>query len=609
MTVNPDHRFPSIIFQASLLLCLVFLAGGCAHPRGGETFIRGMGWSPWHAAYGWGRPADVVEQDYAILHDLHVNALRTWGPSSRRGADSYLAHGFFLLPQLRHPKTPRMAFADGKAGHPVYGDRESRAALAAEAVRVAAELKGHPGILGYNLGNEYSWVGQNAAGMYQCQGFDETTLGLFRQSLRARFGSVDRWRTLSGRNDGTFEEIVPPTGAGNDVLYWEWWRFQRETFGGYLAVGHAACQGVDPRTPTTYALLCGGRWDAATEDADLPFLGIQGDNLYYHWGKNWGNYAVRLARRIGPARPIYVTETGINTWKEEDPAASDRLMRQMFWVLALHPEVKGIFPFVYCDEWWHGPDPKTCDCSADTWGILTADRKPKSTYAAVRETYAEFERLNTFMGGRRSPVELLVSDQAVDRWKGSHGPSVDAVCDLLYRRGISFRLVSMLRPADLAATDCRRLLLIDSCLPDEPDGRFPISEALTRFEERGGEILVISDAPWQGIYRSSLAPVHSAARILPGTTDVWEALSPWFAEPRPGVEVPEETPVFWRILQAERHRYVLIVATGRTSPACVRLTHFPAVKLISPSEGSLTRTGDTWELSDMGVYALLRIDD
>lgn len=580
--------------------------GGCAVGDGRAEFVRGMGWSPWHATYGWGRPPEVVAQDYRILRDLHVNALRTWGPVSGTAADTYLAQGFRLLPQLRHPKTPRMAFADGKTGHPVYGAPESQAAIAAEGERVASELRGHAGILGYNLGNEYSWVGQNASGNYQHQGFDESTLELFRNTLRGRFGSIETWCALTGRQDAGFGDIVPPTGAGNDALYWEWWRFQRESFGRYLQAGHMACRAADPGTPTTYALLCGGRWDAATEDADVPYLTIQGDNLYYHWSKNWLSYAVRLARRIGPGRPMYVTETGINTWEETDPSASGRLMRQMLWTLALHPEVKGIFPFVYCDEWWHGADPKAYDCSADAWGIVTADREPKSTYAAVRDTYAEFERLDAFMCDRASPADLLVSDQVIDRWKGVHGPKVDDVCDVLYRRGISFRLVSMLRPQDLSATDCRRLLLIDSYLPDEPDGTSPARDALRGFEALGGQILALSDSPWQGIYGPTAVPVSSAV-VMAGATDVWEALAPWFGRNRTVVQAPGEAPVFWRILHAAGRSHLLVVATGASSPPVVRIASCSELSLVSGGTAGLTRVGDDWELTGMDVHALLRV--
>ena len=96
--------------------------------------------------------------------------------------------------------------------------------------------------------------------------------GCFRKCLRRRFGTVARWRKLTGRSDTEVDTIVPLTGTGKDLLYWEWWRFQREAFGRFLRAGHAAIRKVDAKTPLTYALLCGGRWDAATEDADLPFL-------------------------------------------------------------------------------------------------------------------------------------------------------------------------------------------------------------------------------------------------------------------------------------------------------------------------------------------------
>ena len=110
------------------LLLLLLIAGPAL---GGETpgFLRGMGWSPWHATHGWNRPPEVVEQDYAILRDLHVNALRIWGPASRKTADRYHARGLLFIPQLRRVTAPLMQFRDGKEGHPVYMSPEARASL------------------------------------------------------------------------------------------------------------------------------------------------------------------------------------------------------------------------------------------------------------------------------------------------------------------------------------------------------------------------------------------------------------------------------------------------------------------------------------------------
>ncbi|MBT3377909.1 MAG: hypothetical protein HN742_16790 [Lentisphaerae bacterium] len=601
----PASRARSIscaVLLLGLRFSVLTSAASPAHP-----FIRGIGWSPWHATHGWGRPAEVVEGDFDILADLHVNALRPWGPSSRKGADALQERNLYLLPQVRHPKTPRMSFSDGKAGHTVFGAPESLAAISAAAEAVARELKGHPAVLGYNLGNEYSWVGQNKSNNYQHQGFDDLTLELFRASLADRFGTVENWNEKTGMACASFADVTPPTGSGSSLLYWEWWRFQREAFGGYLRAGHDACRRVDPAKPVTYALLCGGRWDAATEDAALDFLEIQGDNLYFHWGNTWLGYSVRLARRIGPGRPIYITETGINTWQEKDPTHSDRLMRQMLWMLVLHPEVKAVFPFVFCDEWWHGKDPKAYDCKGDAWGIVTADRKPKSTYNAVKETYAEFSRLDSLLNSRESEIELLVSDQVIDRWKGRRGPEVNEICDELYRGGVSFRLVSLLRPSDLSATSCNRLLLLDSAIPNEPDGRSPALDALESFERRGGEIIYISDKPWQAIYGEGGKPPWTKAAVLPASTDLWVALRSWTPIDVPCVVTTLGRPVFWRRFRAVGEEYLLIVASDDRSPEYVTLKNMGRPEVVSGNGVTVDGMAPPWTVRGLNVHALLRL--
>ena len=584
----------------------MLIAATAVSGESGPGFLRGIGWSPWHAVHGWARPPDVVAQDYAILRDLHVNALRTWGPTGRKGCDALVEQGLCIVPQIGRGKTPRMQFQDGKERHPAYTAPESLASIAEHARQLATELKGHPAVVAYNLGNEYSWVGQNKGGHYQSQGFDDLTLRAFREDLRQRFQTVDRWNRLADRDDPAFDQITPSTGTGKSLLYWEWWRFQREAFGKFLRAGHAAIRQVDGRTRVTYALLCGNRWDAATEDADLPFLELQGDNLYYHWDKDWGRYCVRLARRIGPGRPILVTESGINTWTFRDPQVASRLMKQMLWVLALHPEVRGIFPFVYCDEWWHGSDPKTQDVSGDAWGIVTADRKPKSTYAALRDTYAELERLHEFMSTRAAPIRLLVSDQAIDRWRGAAGPSVGDVCRGLYRRGVGFRLVSLLRPGDLAATECKRLVLLDSTIPDEPDGASPARDALAAFVERGGRILYLNSQPWRGLYLPDGPPPGLEAPVHVAEGDAWPEIEAFIGKPAVTVET-NRGEIFWRLLSGAGRDLLLIVATSPEPAGQVIIRGVPVAGVESADGAEIERQGATCTLGKLGTYALLRL--
>jgi hypothetical protein len=284
-------------------------------------------------------------------------------------------------------------------------------------------------------------------------------------------------------------------------------------------------------------------------------------------------------------------------------------MRQMLWLLAMHPEVKGIFPFVYCDEWWHGPDPKALDVPGDAWGIVTADRKPKATYTPVRETYAAFERLNAFMAERRSPVELLVSDQVVDRWRGLAGASVRDVCRTLYRRGVSFRLVSLLRPGDLAATPCKRLLLLDSTIPDEPDGSSPARDALRAFVRRGGRILYLNDRPWRGLYRPDGPPPDIQAIQAPGSGDPWPRIIRLLGTPSISVEAEGAKEILWRRLTGAGRDLLLLVATGPEPVGRVVIRNAPVTGMVETDGARLTgeRTPTTCVLTQFDTFALLRL--
>jgi hypothetical protein len=585
---------------AALLLVLATVVSA-----GDLPFLRGMGWSPWHSTYGWGRPPAVVAQDYAFLADMHVNALRTWGPTKRASLErQFREHGLYLVPQVGGIKAPHMLFADGKRGHVAYASPESLGAMAERATALGEELAGAEGLAALNLGNEYSWVGGNRSGQYQYQGFDTPTLAAYRANLKKRFGDIATWNRLTGSVDQAFGDIVPPTGQKNSLAFWEWWRFQREAFGLYLRAGHDALRAVAPDTPVTYALLCGNRWDPATEDADLPFLELQGDNLYYHWDKDWVKYGIRLSRRIGPGRPALVTETGINTDRYADPGEADRLMRQMLWMLLLHTEAKGVFPFVFCDEWWHGKDTKAPDTREDHWGVLTADRKPKSTYQAVKETYAEWERLGDVVGRRESRIELLVSDQAIDRWRGLDGPSATDVCRELYTHGVSFRLVSVLRPSDLAATNCRRLLLLDSTLPDNPDGTHPMHDALRDFAARGGEILHFGERPFQTLYGEPGAN-GIRATVKPAPVQLWPALRDFLPARR--IQVAAKGEVCWREFRAGERRFVLLVATGSEIPRDVRISTTLGLALVSGDAPESASTTTGWLLPSLASHALFEI--
>ncbi len=591
----------------------VLLAAGSSSAQsfvsadGRRVFRHGVGWSPWHAKYGWHRPPEVIAQDWGLLAGLRANALRTWGPTSAAGLAEAVAHGLAWLPELGRGKRPQTIFRDGsQAGMPVFCAPETLADIREQGRKLARAVAGQPGLLGYNLGNEYTCTGQDSRKNYVYHGFDPVTLAAFRQRLGQRFGTIDQLNTAAGTRFASFDEVTPPGGVDRSVVWWEWWLFQRSTVTAMLRAGVEGIREVDRTAPITYARLCGNRWDPATEDLDLPFTELAGDNLYFHWDNDWGKFCARLDRVIGPGRPAVLTEGGVNTLRVPNPATAARQIKQMLWMSVLHPEVAGIFPFVYCDEWWAGGNEQKQEGEGAYWGLLTADRQPKSTYHAVADTYRTFDELGRLLTERQSPPEVVLTNQVVDWWRGGHGPSADEVSRWLYRHGVSFRVVSLLQPETLRQTNCAKLVMLDGTLPDEPDGTCPAADALSAQVRNVGPVLNLCAEPGRRLYRDRAKPDDRPA----APTGDWAAALAAYLGQRQRLTV---TPagageVFWRQFTAGDQRYLLVVNSGTAPLATVQISRRASdLSLVAADGAKLVAAGDGAELRGLDTFAVVTV--
>lgn len=479
----------------------------------GPVILRGIGWSPWHPETGWGRSEETKQTDLRLLKEAHVNCLRTWGVVEPKSADYWQENGFLLVTQvggnwLKSGKdVPHTRFRDGKPStQPNYADPKVVAAFQAACREYAAKTGASANVVLSLLGNEFSWVGKDDTGSYAYAGFDEVTLAGFRQHLTRRFGDVQTMNKLCGTSFSGFGEVVPPSGGR---LQYEWWIFLRSAFEEFMRAGNSALKAAAPYRPTSYAKLM-GRWDPCCEDAPLGFLSVGGQNLYWHWDKDWARYCVLLKELIRHAggRPVVITESGFQTWldpvKEQEAA---RRMKQMLWNCFMHPEVAGVFPYLYNDEWWCDGDPKT-QSPGETWGVVTAHRKPKKTYAALAEVYGEVEKLEKFLLGAESPPTVALSCQDLD-WvlaKEDGTARVVEAARALYAKGVAFRIVNsedLLRPCP---DKTPFLILCDSVLLRSPDGREDASRALLSYVERGGRVLYLSPTPFRVAYGEANVP-------------------------------------------------------------------------------------------------------
>ncbi|MCC7495054.1 MAG: beta-galactosidase [Fimbriimonadaceae bacterium] len=613
------HR---LLVHCALLVALlapVISAQALTDRAGRAVYVRGMGWSPWHATQGWGRSPEVVAQDWELLRGMHVNTLRPWGPMTPAGVAAAWAEGLYSLPQLGRGKLPTTQYRNGSAaGMPVFGSPEALADIAAQGTQLATALRAEPGLLGYNLGNEYTCTGQDSAQQYVYNGFDPATLAAFRAHLAQRYGEVARLNTAAGTTFGSFAEVVPPTGTNKSLVWWEWWQFRRAEVARFLQAGAAAVAAADPGRPITYARLCGNRWDPITEDLD-PVGTVQGDNLYWMWDKAWAPFAVRLARVIGPGRPVLITESGFNTHDLPDPERAARLMRQMLWLAVLHPEVVGTCPFVFSDEWWVGGDPKVQDAAGDHWGVLTADRQPKSTYHAVAAVYGACQQLGDLLTTRQSPPEVLVSDQAVDWWRSGAGPPHAAVAAHFLRQGVSFRLVSLLRPQELLQSACRRLILTDATLPDDLAGH-AAWDALRAFVERGGEVLYLCDQPWQSLYRPLDIPPEwrqpgrravgaGTLELRSGVTgeQLLAVLGDWLGARPAAPRVATAGEVYHRLLRSGERTWLLLVNVGDAATTVRLGLPQGTPRLLAGDAAGLRQDGADWVIDGLTTAAALEL--
>ncbi len=601
------------------------LAGEPAAPTGG--FIRGVGYSPWHATHQWNLTPEDRAVDIQLMKQLHINAVRTWGPTKREGVDFFYSQGLRMLPQLGHAGQGLASqYLDGTpARNPAFANPELAAQLRQKGHELAAAVQGHPGLIGFLLGNEYSFVAPHPQTKeYQYAAFDAVTAARYRDHLRQRFGDIETWNRLTGEHQPDFAALQPPAGKVEGPQYYEWLRFLRASFNDFLQAGWEGVREVDRQTPVSYALLCGNRWDPATEDADLDFLELQGDNLYWHWDRDWVKCGVRLCRRIGPDRPILVTEFGYTTasreaggdwtqkrlekpeWQKETEERAARLMTQNLWFFALHPQVKGTFPFEFNDEWYKGGDKNRLDHSEDSFGLVTADRKiVKQVGQAVGRAYAEFERLDQFMATRRAPVEVLVSDRYLDWHSGAEGDLTEAdACGQLYRHGVSFNLVSLLSPAGLARTGCRKLILLDQLIPSDPDGHSQAADALRQFQAEGGQILYLGRRPCRTVYgaETGITPHEEPTRAL------WNRIEDFMGARPAAVVSQDNSEVLWRVLDSAAGRFLLVLATGEHPVSRVEVRGLAAQALASGDGAELVDgSAAGFALTNINVYALVKL--
>lgn len=132
----------------------------------------------------------------------------------------------------------------------------------------------------------------------------------------------------------------------------------------------------DPEAMVTYANY------PSTEYLRLPFLDFLSFNLYLHDEKSFSAYVKRLQNVAGEL-PLVLSELGMDSMRHGEEAQADFLSWQL--TRAFELGASGAVAFAWTDEWFTGGN------LVEDWafGMVKADRTPKSAYEAVTKAFTQ----------------------------------------------------------------------------------------------------------------------------------------------------------------------------------------------------------------------------
>ncbi len=651
---------------ASLCLLAAWSAPRCeaawiTGPRGERVFVRGISYAPYHPREKWALSPATQARDRKLIHDLGANCLLTWRKTSSEEVSAWQKLGLYSLPQVLFTPPKVSVYPNGqKAPVPVYVAEATRRGFHDAARDLAGALQGNPGVLVVSLGDAFVWSAYSGDLGFCYAGYDEETVGAFRDGLKTRFGTAARFGALTGQPADSLDDVVPPTGLTPRPLFGEWWQFMQRTLAGFLAQGYDGVRSVGWTCPVTYARRWGMRWDPACEGGRLPMLDVVSGNVFHEHTLDWTSFACALDRLIAGAggKPVLLSETGAHTLRV-DPQEAARTVKESIALALLHPEIAGVALYEFCDEWELGGkgDVQDDTSNAEFWGLVSGLREPKATYLAAAEMFAFIKAHETMLQEWQSAPAVLVSQQDHDWWKigGPEAAFCERVAGELYRHGVSFQFVDNEGLQQLDPAVQPRLILCDSFLGCNPDGSGDVQARVTRFIEAGGDVLYTCSRPWQRLYgHLDLPPELAATGQVPksrafgkgrftlvpsdslGPKELRYCLEDYLEDPlksrpvlavnapavappaeaeTPAAGTPTGTPasdagVFWRVFQDRAGLWLYLVNVGAAPVPRLELDLAPGldtrrVALNAADGARLGRSHGKLCLSDLDTYALV----
>lgn len=162
---------------------------------------------------------------------------------------------------------------------------------------------------------------------------------------------------------------------GNEIppLVVRWYGRQRTE--AYLRTLHEAVKEHAPDSIVTYVN------HPPTEYLNLPFLDVLSFNIYLNRESDFRGYLARLHSLAGD-RPLFLGELGFDSQEFGESGQAEQLATQLRAVY--QKGLCGAAVYSWTDEW----SIFDSDISGWSFGLTTADRKPKAAFAAVREIFS-----------------------------------------------------------------------------------------------------------------------------------------------------------------------------------------------------------------------------
>jgi len=183
-----------------------------------------------------------------------------------------------------------------------------------------------------------------------------------RENIR---GAVERGRSHACVFAYSIGNEIPP-----DIVRW----YGAHRIERFLRELMDVAKQADPAALVTYANY------PPTEYLDLSFLDFATFNVYLHDARTFRRYLYRLQNLVGD-KPLLLGELGMDTLRHGELEQASFLTQQVRQATLMG--LAGAFIFSWTDEWHTGGHP------IQDWafGITNADRSPKASCHALRETF------------------------------------------------------------------------------------------------------------------------------------------------------------------------------------------------------------------------------